>query len=92
MFVNIKKVLLSPYTETPPVDFFDWDPNGVTRIHLLDKETGEKVPIVYEARAFAVFHHINAYEEDGQVNIWHVIFFIIFTYLYYCIRKMDTYL
>ena len=67
MYANVRKILTSAYTETPPVDFFDWDPSEITRIHLLDKATGEKHPIVYEARAFAVFHHINAYEEDGQI-------------------------
>ena len=68
MTIDVPTVLFAPYTQATPVDFYHWDPNGTTRIHLVEKATGKHHPITYEARAFAVFHHINAYEEDGQVR------------------------
>ncbi|XP_051994656.1 beta,beta-carotene 15,15'-dioxygenase-like [Xyrauchen texanus] len=36
-------------------------------IHLVNRKTGKTVSTMYITDAFAVFHHINAYEEDGHV-------------------------
>ena len=30
---------------------------------------GQNLPIVYEADPFFAFHHINAFEEDGQIVV-----------------------
>ncbi|XP_061818276.1 carotenoid-cleaving dioxygenase, mitochondrial isoform X2 [Nerophis lumbriciformis] len=46
-------------------DAIYWDPNLETILHVIDKRTGEASPVKYYAKAFATFHQINAFEEDG---------------------------
>ena len=31
--------------------------------------TGQNLPVVYEADPFFTFHHINAFEKDGQTVV-----------------------
>lgn len=43
-----------------------------TLIHLIDRKTGKEVETKYYTGALVVYHHVNAFEEDG-----HVIFDVI---------------
>uniref|UniRef100_A0A4W3IN57 Beta-carotene oxygenase 1 n=1 Tax=Callorhinchus milii TaxID=7868 RepID=A0A4W3IN57_CALMI len=49
-----------------------WYPNDKTYIHLIDRETKKILSTKYYTDALVVYHHVNAYEEDG-----HVIFDIV---------------
>ncbi|KAJ7986097.1 hypothetical protein DPEC_G00347270 [Dallia pectoralis] len=49
-----------------------FSPEENTLIHLIDKKTGKEVGIKYYTDAMVVYHHVNAFEEDG-----HVIFDVI---------------
>uniref|UniRef100_A0A8C5H0D6 Beta,beta-carotene 15,15'-dioxygenase-like n=1 Tax=Gouania willdenowi TaxID=441366 RepID=A0A8C5H0D6_GOUWI len=42
-------------------------PEENTLIHLIDRKTGKEVETKYYTGAMIVFHHVNAFEEDGQV-------------------------
>ncbi|KAM4545601.1 carotenoid-cleaving dioxygenase, mitochondrial-like [Odontesthes bonariensis] len=42
-----------------------WDPKLETIFHLVDKHTGEIIPVKYHTKAMSTFHQINAFEEDG---------------------------
>uniref|UniRef100_A0A673MH91 Beta,beta-carotene 15,15'-dioxygenase-like n=1 Tax=Sinocyclocheilus rhinocerous TaxID=307959 RepID=A0A673MH91_9TELE len=44
-----------------------FDKDDITLIHLVNRKTGKTVSTKYYADTFVVFHHINAYEEDGHV-------------------------
>ncbi|MGH0115710.1 UNVERIFIED_CONTAM: hypothetical protein FKN15_046895 [Acipenser sinensis] len=44
---------------------FDADDN--TLIHMIDRRTQKPVPMKFYTDALVVYHHINAYEEDGHV-------------------------
>lgn len=44
-----------------------FDKDDMTIIHLVNRKTGKTLSTKYYADAFVVFHHINAYEEDGHV-------------------------
>ncbi|XP_062869191.1 beta,beta-carotene 15,15'-dioxygenase [Trichomycterus rosablanca] len=44
---------------------FDQDDN--TLFHVINKKTGKALSTKFYGNAFVVFHHINAYEEDGHV-------------------------
>ncbi|MEQ2268699.1 hypothetical protein XENORESO_011508, partial [Xenotaenia resolanae] len=46
-----------------------WDPNQETVFHLVDKHTGEVIPMKYYTKAFSTFHQINAFEEDGLLML-----------------------
>jgi carotenoid cleavage dioxygenase-like enzyme len=56
---------LSPFSDGP-VDMLDWRPGKPTRILVVDRETGDLVTESTVEAAF-VFHHVNAYVEDGTV-------------------------
>ncbi|KAK2859340.1 hypothetical protein Q5P01_003960 [Channa striata] len=47
-------------------------PEENTLIHLIDRQTGKEVETKYYTGAMVVYHHVNAFEDDG-----HVIFDVI---------------
>ncbi|XP_055007165.1 beta,beta-carotene 15,15'-dioxygenase isoform X2 [Boleophthalmus pectinirostris] len=47
-------------------------PDENTLIHIIDRKTGKEVETKYYTGAMVVYHHVNAFEEDG-----HVIFDVI---------------
>lgn len=38
-----------------------------TLIHLIDRKTGKEVETKYYTGAMVVYHHVNAFEDDGHV-------------------------
>lgn len=38
-----------------------------TLIHLIDRRTGKEVETKYYTGSMVVYHHVNAFEEDGHV-------------------------
>jgi len=56
---------LSPFSQGP-VDMLDWRPGAPTRVLVVDRETGDLVTESTVEATF-VFHHINAYVDDGVV-------------------------
>lgn len=49
------------------MDCFESDEIMGTWIHVADKHSGEVLPTTYRTSSFNIFHHINTYEEDGQI-------------------------
>jgi carotenoid cleavage dioxygenase-like enzyme len=49
-------------------DFFDWEPERGTRFVVVDRDSGAVVAR-RRAEALFVFHHGNAYEDDGDIVI-----------------------
>lgn len=52
----------------PFIENFHWKPRQGTRFYVLDRHTGELVGR-YESEAFFAFHHINAFERDGELMV-----------------------
>ncbi|XP_007563249.1 beta,beta-carotene 9',10'-oxygenase isoform X1 [Poecilia formosa] len=46
-----------------------WDPKQETVFHLIDKRSGEVIPMKYHTKAISTFHQINAFEEDGFLMV-----------------------
>ncbi|XP_067104883.1 beta,beta-carotene 15,15'-dioxygenase [Osmerus mordax] len=44
-----------------------YSPEENTLIHLIDRKTGKEVGTKYYTGAMVVYHHVNAFEEDGHV-------------------------
>uniref|UniRef100_A0A8C7YW35 Beta-carotene oxygenase 1 n=1 Tax=Oryzias sinensis TaxID=183150 RepID=A0A8C7YW35_9TELE len=42
-------------------------PEENTLIHLIEKKTGKKVEMKYHTGSLVVYHHVNAFEDDGHV-------------------------
>jgi carotenoid cleavage dioxygenase-like enzyme len=56
---------LSPFSQGP-VEMLDWRPDERTRVLVVDRDTGELVAEPTVDPVF-VFHHVNAYTDDGTV-------------------------
>lgn len=69
MFINIFKVLTAKLRGATIAEAVEWWPTIKARFRIVNKATGEEVnpDIRYEADPVMVFHHINAYEDNGHV-------------------------
>lgn len=63
---------VSPYdlllSDTSFIDNFNWKPKNGSTFTLIDKKTGKKAG-VFKTKAFFALHHVNAYEENGNVIV-----------------------
>lgn len=63
---------VSPYdlllSDTSFIENFNWKPKNGTQFIIVDKRTGKKVGC-YKTKAFFTLHHVNAFEQDGQLFI-----------------------
>jgi beta,beta-carotene 9',10'-dioxygenase len=50
----------------PYIENYRWKPELGTKFHLVDRNTGDVVG-PFETDPFFAFHHVNAYEENGDV-------------------------
>jgi carotenoid cleavage dioxygenase-like enzyme len=52
----------------PYIENYRWQPERGTRFHLFDRTSGESVG-PFEAPARFAFHHVNSYEQNGDVVV-----------------------
>ncbi|CAN5155587.1 carotenoid oxygenase family protein [soil metagenome] len=64
--------IVSPYdlllSDTSFIENFNWKPKNGTNFIVIDKKTGKKEG-VYKTEPFFTLHHVNAYEENGEIII-----------------------
>ncbi len=63
--VNPMKLALSG---KPFIENYAWDGADSTRFQVIDRETGE-LRGTYETDAFFCFHHVNAFDRDGELVV-----------------------
>jgi beta,beta-carotene 9',10'-dioxygenase len=56
------------FSGRPYIENFRWKPELGTRFHLFDRSTGSSVG-PFEAEPRFGFHHVNSYEQDGDVVV-----------------------
>ena len=56
------------FSGRPYIENYRWKPELGTRFHLFDRATGESVG-PFETEPRFGFHHVNSYEEDGEVVV-----------------------
>jgi beta,beta-carotene 9',10'-dioxygenase len=56
------------FSGRPYIENYRWKPELGTRFHLFDRATGESMG-PFEAEARFGFHHVNSYEENGDVVV-----------------------
>jgi beta,beta-carotene 9',10'-dioxygenase len=54
------------FSGRPLIENYAWDGTDSTRFQVIDRETGE-LRGTYETAAFFCFHHVNAFERDGEL-------------------------
>ncbi|XP_051895743.1 carotenoid-cleaving dioxygenase, mitochondrial-like [Pristis pectinata] len=72
--INVMKILTSKLRGKSFDCAINWEPELNTVIHVANKHTGEIIPFKYYTDGFCIFHHINAFEENG---------FIVFDYCHF---------
>ncbi|XP_059812845.1 carotenoid-cleaving dioxygenase, mitochondrial-like isoform X1 [Hypanus sabinus] len=65
--INIMKILTSQLRGKSFDCSISWEPELNTIIHVANKHTGEVNPFKYYTEAFCLFHHINAFEDNGFI-------------------------
>jgi carotenoid cleavage dioxygenase-like enzyme len=66
-FVTRPRKFLAPGNDSF-VDHYDWKPERGTAFHVLDRATGEHVATA-RSEAFFTFHHVNAVDRAGAVDV-----------------------
>ena len=66
--IDIWRVLSHRFFGSSPEDWLYWDKKQQTYFHVIDRKNGEQVGL-FTADPFLVFHHVNAFEKDGNINI-----------------------
>ena len=56
------------FSGRPYIENYRWKPELGTRFHLFDRATGNGIG-PFETDARFAFHHVNSYEEDGEVVV-----------------------
>ncbi|XP_041030380.1 beta,beta-carotene 9',10'-oxygenase isoform X2 [Carcharodon carcharias] len=65
--INVLKILTSKFRGKSLNCAINWEPERNTIIHVANKHTGEMIPFKYYTKAFCIFHHINAFEDNGFI-------------------------
>jgi beta,beta-carotene 9',10'-dioxygenase len=68
LVVNPLKLATSALAGRPFIDNYEWKPERGTRFLTIDRASGE-VRGPSEAEPFFGFHHVNAFERDGEVVV-----------------------
>ena len=56
------------FSGKPFIENYAWDGSDSTRFQVVDRETGE-LRGTYETDAFFCFHHVNAFEREGELVV-----------------------
>ncbi|CAG7834109.1 unnamed protein product, partial [Allacma fusca] len=67
--LDVLKLATAAFTKISFAQAMSWDPSLKTRFYVASLTDGKVHPVVYESDPFFTFHHINAYEEDGQIIV-----------------------
>jgi beta,beta-carotene 9',10'-dioxygenase len=67
-FPYVVNPLRLAFSGRPYIENYRWRPELGTRFHLFDRTNGESVG-PFETEARFGFHHVNSYEEDGEVVV-----------------------
>jgi carotenoid cleavage dioxygenase-like enzyme len=66
LVISPAKMMFNVWTDSPFITNFSWKPDLGTLFLIVNKDTG-CVTGSYKAEPFFSFHHVNAWEEDGDI-------------------------
>jgi len=69
LVMDVKKVPGLGFQTASPVDLMIWRGDKKTRFRIIDRRTGEELPVKYYTDPYFAFHHVNAYEKNGYLII-----------------------
>ncbi|CAL2031108.1 unnamed protein product [Caenorhabditis brenneri] len=63
--INIQKFILRNFINATYRDCMDWHGDKDVSVFILNKKTGEHVPLRFKMDPFFTFHHANTFEKEG---------------------------
>ncbi|PNF43183.1 hypothetical protein B7P43_G15677 [Cryptotermes secundus] len=82
LIINSMKLVTAQVKGRCMRDCMTWSPEEQNKFYVVDKWSGQVLPIKYKSKkAFFLFHHINTYEEAGQV-------YIDIHWVLYCVKAL----
>ncbi|KAK8388025.1 hypothetical protein O3P69_020129 [Scylla paramamosain] len=69
LVLSLGKMLRQYVTLSKMINALTWLPDENLRFIVIDRKTGKPLPTTYTAPPIILFHHINAWEEDGHLVI-----------------------
>ncbi|CAB60367.2 Beta,beta-carotene 9',10'-oxygenase [Caenorhabditis elegans] len=63
--LHLQKYLLSEFVRATYHDCLEWHGDKDVSIFILNKKTGEQLPLTLKMNPFFTFHHANTFEKDG---------------------------
>ncbi|XP_004605105.2 carotenoid-cleaving dioxygenase, mitochondrial [Sorex araneus] len=65
--MHLGKIITSKIRGKAFSDGIRWEPQYNTRFHVVDKHTGQLLPVMYYGKPFVTFHQINAFEDQDCI-------------------------
>ncbi|XP_055953298.1 beta,beta-carotene 15,15'-dioxygenase-like [Argiope bruennichi] len=69
LYLSVPRMVWAQFISGTFADALYWDQDSPTRFHVVRRSDGQLLDTVYVSKAFFVFHHINAYEEDNHLVV-----------------------
>ncbi|CAL4187981.1 unnamed protein product [Meganyctiphanes norvegica] len=67
LVTSVARIVLALLEDGVPNDFIVWLDGENTVFRVIDRNTGKDISTKFVANAFFAFHHVNAYEKDGNL-------------------------
>ena len=67
LYVNVMKLAGSAITKAAVCTCLDYEPNEKSLFHVVNKRTGDLLPIKFESGALFGMHIVNSYEDEGHI-------------------------
>ncbi|KAM3830426.1 carotenoid-cleaving dioxygenase, mitochondrial isoform 1-T1 [Vipera latastei] len=65
--IKLWEIITANFWGKSVLDGLSWEPQLNTRFYVMNKHTGQTLPLQYHSKAFCFFHHINAFEDQGCI-------------------------
>ncbi|XP_039206479.1 beta,beta-carotene 9',10'-oxygenase isoform X1 [Crotalus tigris] len=65
--IKLWEITIAIFLGKSVLDGLSWEPQLNTRFYVVNKHTGQTLPLQYHSKAFCFFHHINAFEDQGCI-------------------------
>ncbi|XP_070808750.1 carotenoid-cleaving dioxygenase, mitochondrial-like isoform X1 [Pituophis catenifer annectens] len=67
LLIKLWEIITANFFGKSLLDRLSWEPQLNTRFYVVNKHTGQILPLHYHSKAFCCFHHINTFEDQGCI-------------------------
>lgn len=67
LVLKLGKIIEGSIINRCPAESIKWMSDEDTFFRIVERSSGRIVPVCYKSRGFSTFHHVNAWEQEGQI-------------------------